>query len=64
MGSRMCSGPVEQFKPMTIDRHAIEDGQRSRCIGAEQHPSGGIQRDLRLDWQAYAGLLKCLLDPQ
>jgi len=51
MGSRMCSGPVEQFRPITSMGMPSRMARR-RSYRCEQHTPGGIQRDLRLDWQA------------
>ncbi len=45
-----------------IDAHAFEDGERGVDIGAEQHATGGIERDLRLDGQIDLGLVEGLVD--
>ncbi len=45
-----------------IDAHAFQDGQRGGHVGAQQHPPGGIQRDLGLERQVDAGLFEGLVD--
>ncbi len=44
MGSRMCSGPVEQLKPTTSTPSDFENGQHRRRVGSEQHPPGHVER--------------------
>ena len=45
-----------------VDGHALQDREGGSHVGAKQHPPGGIQGYLRLDWQADAGLIKGFLD--
>ena len=40
----------------------FENGQRGLHVGAEQHASGGVERDLGLDGQVDAGLVEGLMD--
>ena len=51
MGSRMCSGPVEQLRPMTSMPMPSRMVERGVDVGAEQHATGRIERDLGLDRQ-------------
>ena len=51
MGSRMCSGPVEQFSPITSMGKPFQDGQHRGDIRSQQHSPGGIQGHLCLDGQ-------------
>ena len=43
IGSRMCSGPVEQLNPMMSTWSDFEDREHRCGIGAEQHPAGDVE---------------------
>ena len=62
MGSRMCSGPVEQLRPMTSMPMPSRMASAAVDIGAEQHATGRIERDLRLDRQIDLGLVEGFVD--
>ncbi len=54
-----ASGTV---KPDDIYAHAFENGQRSVDVGAEQHPTSGVECNLGLQRQACLGFVKGLMN--
>jgi hypothetical protein len=55
-GSRMCSGPVEQFQPDDVHAHRFERRDCARDVGAEQHAAARIECHLRLHRDAASQL--------
>ncbi len=58
----MCSGPVEQFRPMTSIGQRLERRHRARDVGAEQHAAARVERHLRLNGDAAADLVEEALE--
>ncbi len=63
MGSRMKSGPVEQFNPITSMGKTFKNGVNRADISTQKHATGCIQCDLSLDWKPdtclFEGLSEC-----